>query len=181
MNVQTPKHGRSISMKEIGTDPSTPPAPPTPEAPSSHRDMGTQMTPIESLRNSTCTTPGFTTSPTRHNTPARSGRRSASLGAIPGAESLELKSCHLAKLELRKLAGDGQPTLDRNMAWTTRAEEDLESSASLRQYDLGNFEKGVLAARATAWEEAEQTKYAARYSLPTTSSILQFLILKFIE
>lgn len=136
------------------------------EPATSVRDIGTQMTPVESLRNSTCTTPGVTmTSPTRHNvTPARSGRRASSLGAIPGAvDSLELQSCHLAKLELRKLAGDA-PTLDRNVVWNTREEEERESAASLRAdpEDLGTSQ---LAAKATKWEEAEQTKALLRLLL----------------
>jgi len=151
-----PTHARSLSMKEISTVVVAPVCFPEP---TSCRDMGTQMTPAESLRNSTCTTPGLTTSPTRHNTPARSGRRACSLGAFPGAvESLELQSCHLAKLELRKLAGDGQPTLDRNSVWTTREEEEMESAASLRGYS-GDRKN---AAKASAWEEAEQTKALVR-------------------
>lgn len=163
MEAQVPKHSRSVSMKEMSINlPSSPPPVADLQESSSHRDMGTQMTPVESQKNSTCTTPGFTTSPTRHNTPARSGRRSASLGALPGVEVLELKSCHLAKLELRKLAGDGQPTLDRNAVWNTREEELMESSARLRQNDTGNMEKCDLATRATAWEEAELTKSTAR-------------------
>lgn len=102
------------------------------------------------------------TSPTRHNvTPARSGRRASSLGAIPGAvDSLELQSCHLAKLELRKLAGDA-PTLDRNIAWTTREEEERESAAKLRAdpEDLGRCQLAI------KWEEAEQTKALLRFLL----------------
>lgn len=156
-----PKHARSVSMKEISTI--VVPlvvAPVCLPEPTSCRDMGTQMTPAESLRNSTCTTPGLTcTSPTRHNTPARSGRRASSLGTFPGTvETLELQSCHLAKLELRKLAGDGQPTLDRNSVWTTREEEEMESAASLRG-DSGDRKNAV---KANAWEEAEQAKALAR-------------------
>ena len=128
------------------------------------RDMGTQMTPVESLRNSTCTTPGIITSPTRHNTPARSGRRASSLGAIPGAvDSLELQSCHLAKLELRKLAGDA-PTLDRNIVWITREEEERESAASLRE-DTEDLGRCQLASKTTKWEEAEKTKALLRLLL----------------
>ncbi|XP_024378303.1 uncharacterized protein [Physcomitrium patens] len=160
------KHGRSVSMKEISAvDPLAAEPVSFQSAAARCRDMGTQMTPVESLKNSTCTTPGLAISPTRHNTPARSGtRRAASLGDIPGGmEALELQSCHLAKLGLRKVAVDGQPTLDRNIVWTTREEEEMESSASLREAHSEDQEKSRIAAKVSAWVEAEQAKATARY------------------
>jgi len=130
------------------------------QEPKNRKDMGTQMTPIETPGNSTCTTPGLTASPTRHNTPA--GVRAYSLGAIPAAvDSLEFQTCHMEKLELRNLAGDDQPSLDRSNVWTTREEEEMESATSLREdpEDLARFQ---LAAKATSWEEAEKTKALVR-------------------
>lgn len=131
------------------------------EEPSNRRDMGTQMTPLESPKNSTCTTPGLTASPSGHNTPA--GIRAYSLGAIPAAvDSLELQTRHMEKLELRNLARGDQPSLDRSNIWTTREEEEMESAASLRE-DPEDLERFQLAAKATSWEEAEQTKALARF------------------
>jgi len=100
--------------------------------------------------------PAFTASPERHNTPAaQSGRRPASLGSFAKAGPLELQTWHLAKLELSKLPSD-----DRNVAWTTREEEDMECSVSLR--DSGVLEKGCEDDEAAALGETEQTKRNAR-------------------
>lgn len=156
---QVPKRPRSVS-KESSTVSVA--AEPTPlQEPTSCRDMGTQMTPVESLKNSTCTTPGLAGSPTRHcNTPA--GRWASSLGAVPAAvDLLELQGCHLAKLELRQLAGGDQPSIDRKAIWATREEEEMESSASLRE-DPEDLDRCQLSTKATAWEEAEQTKVLVR-------------------
>lgn len=171
---------RSVSMREMSAVVLAPAV-----ATACMRDMGTQMTPVESMKNSTCTTPGFNTpgfntpgfntpglntSPNRHNTPARSGRRACSLGDV---EALELQSCHLAKLELRKLSGaDGLSVLDRNSVWTSREEEDMESAASLRA-DSEDLERCKLIAKANAWEEAERAKVLAR--LPFLSPMFHSL------
>lgn len=156
MQLQISKYGRSASLREVGTDIPTPrPAP-------GHRDMGTQVTPFPSLRNSTCNTPWLDASPTRHNTPARSDRRAVSLGAMIGSDLLELQSCHLEKLEHRNLGCEIWATLDRNSNWSTREEEEEESAKSLRQIDFGEAKKIMLLARAAAWEEAEHAKFIAR-------------------
>ncbi|CAK9205066.1 unnamed protein product [Sphagnum troendelagicum] len=53
INVQIPKQGLcSVSMREIGTDPPTPPTLHNPQPSLGHRNMATQMTPIESQKNS---------------------------------------------------------------------------------------------------------------------------------
>lgn len=80
-------------------------------------------------------------------------------------EALELQSCHLAKLELRKLAGDCGGLLDRNSVWTTREEEERECAASLRggSGELGRG--GTNGAKAVAWEEAEQAKALIRLAV----------------
>lgn len=77
-------------------------------------------------------------------------------------DSLELQTRHMEKLELRTLAGDGQQSsLDRSNIWTTREEEEMESAASLRE-DPDELERFQLAAKATSWEEAAQTKALVR-------------------
>lgn len=158
---QVSKRTRSLSMQELSTV-SVAAEPISRPEPTNRRDMGTQMTPIETPENSTCTTPGLTASPTRHNnTPAEI--RAYSLGAIPVAvDSLELQTRHMEKLELRNLAADDQPgSLDRSNIWTTREEEEMESAASLRE-DPEELERFQLAAKATSWEEAEQSKALVR-------------------
>ncbi|KAG0615355.1 hypothetical protein M758_5G034500 [Ceratodon purpureus] len=156
---QVPKHPPLVLKKESSTVSGA--AEPLQET-TICKDMGTQMTPVESLKNSTCTTPGLAVSPTRHcNTPA--GRRASSLGAIPMAvDLLELQGCHLAKLELRQLVGDDQPSLERKSIWTTREEEEMESSASLRE-DPEDLDRCQLGTKATAWEEAEHSKALIRF------------------
>lgn len=126
----------------------------------SHRDMGTQMTPIPSLRHSRCATPGINLSPSRHNTPARSNRRATSLGAT-NVDMLELHSFHLEKLGHRPLDCQ-RSTLDRNSNWSTREEEEEESAACLRLDGGDPEENGALLAWALAWEDAERAKYTAR-------------------
>lgn len=131
--------------------------------PASCKGISTQIIPGEGHKNpiSSSSVSGFTISPTRHNTPA--GRRASSLGTIPGLiDVLELQTGHIAKLELRKLTGDDQPTLDRGHAWTTREEEELETAASLRE-DPEVLERDQLTAKAATWEDAEQEKCLARY------------------
>lgn len=147
---------RSRSTRESGSDSLL-----TAPASTSHRDMGTQMTPIPSLRHSRCTTPGINLSPSRHNTPARSNRRATSLGATNG-DMLELHSFHLEKLGHHRPLDCQRSTLDRNSNWSTREEEEEESAACLR-LDGGDLEEnGALLAWALAWEDAERAKYTAR-------------------
>ncbi|CAM6056709.1 unnamed protein product [Sphagnum tenellum] len=156
-----------LSMKEIGTDPPTPPTSHTPQPSLGHRDMATQMTPVESLKNSMCTTPKLATSPTRNNTPACSGTPSSvSLGLmVPGFDFLELKSCHLAKLELCKLGcHNEQPMLNRNAVLNLQQPDESEHGASVHQYNLRDMEKGIMVSKATVWEQLELTKCTRRYN-----------------
>ncbi|CAM6051073.1 unnamed protein product [Sphagnum compactum] len=156
------------SMKEIGTDPPIPCAFHTPQHSLGHRDMGTQMTPAESQRNSMCTTPKFVTSP-GNNSPACLGTPSGT-GPMGGtvvprlSDLLQLKSCHLAKLELHKLANDEHPMIDRNPTWNTEQDNKLEHTTKLCQYDLGAMEGGILVSKATAWEQVELAKCTTRYN-----------------
>lgn len=109
-----------------------------------------------SQKSSTCTTSACATSPSRHNTPARPGRRPASFGSTSaGLGVLELRTCHLAKLELCKLGGK-----DRNViVWSTQQEEDVECSVSLRDNDSGVLDREFDIDFAAAQEEsAKQTK-----------------------
>lgn len=115
-----------------------------------------------SQKSSTCTTSACATSPSRHNTPARPGRRPASFGSTSaGLGVLELRTCHLAKLELCKLGGK-----DRNViVWSTQQEEDVECSVSLRDNDSGVLDREFDIDFAAAQEEsAKQTKKIELYA-----------------
>jgi hypothetical protein len=133
----------------------------------SQRDIATQVTPAQSFHSAV-------TPPRIHNgglarlntTPVHSERRPASVGV----DVTELKNCHQAKLELDQAA-----TLDTS--WTTREEKVEESSKSLRlsvsrSIDFTEVKRNVLQSRAAVWEEAEQSKYMARYVL---SRLVTFL------
>jgi hypothetical protein len=131
-----------------------------PPPPSGHSwKFGRRTSSTESHKNSRSTTSVLTASPTRHNTPARSGRRPASFGSFSGAGEPELQTCQFAKFELSNLGDDA-----RNIAWITREEEDMECSASLRDNDSGVLDRAVYEEKIAAhWEEAEQTEDSKRY------------------
>ncbi|KAJ7569684.1 hypothetical protein O6H91_01G088700 [Diphasiastrum complanatum] len=150
--VQTPKLGGSLPMKDVSTEVSPPV--------SRYRDMGTQMTPLSSSGPSKCTTPISNISPARHNTPAKQTVSSAQANL----ELLELQSCQLmAKLEHRDQSNFNGLDRSTSNTWSTREEEEEESSKSLRYVDLTEIRKSVIEARAAAWEEAEQAKSTSRY------------------
>lgn len=156
-DMEVLKHSLTESTKEIGahqlqSDASTPGPPP----PSEHswrfgRRKSSSATPSKSSRTNSG---AFTASPARHNTPAaQSGRRPGSFGSFAKAGVIELQTWHLAKLELCKL-----PIDDRNVAWNTREEEDMECSVSLRDHDSGVLEKGCEDDETAALGEAELMK-----------------------
>jgi hypothetical protein len=83
---------------------------------------------------------------------------------VPGlSDLLQLKSCHLAKLELHKLANDEHPMIDRNPTWNTEQDDKSEHTTKLCQYDLGAMEGGILVSKATAWKQVELAKCTTRY------------------
>jgi hypothetical protein len=83
---------------------------------------------------------------------------------VPGlSDLLQLKSCHLAKLELHKLANDEHPMIDRNPTSNTEQDDKLEHTRKLCQYDLGAMEGGILVSKATAWKQVELAKCTTRY------------------
>ncbi|KAG0604313.1 hypothetical protein M758_10G161600 [Ceratodon purpureus] len=158
MDMEILKHALIEPTKEIDSHQSSCPAEPPAWSGHSLR-FERRKSSSKSQQNSSCTTPTFSASPARHNTPAAcSGRRPASLGSFARAGLLELQTWHLEKLKLCKLSSD-----DKNMAWSTREEEDMECSVSLRDHDSGVLEKGCLDDQAASWEGAEQTKLNERY------------------
>lgn len=146
------KHERHLSMKDASTE----------VAPAvQHRDMGTEMTPLGSSRTSRCHTPVKNTSPARHNTPSS---HSALVNGA-GIDIGELEKCHIAKLELQGLQSGVQfSSLDKSVSnWSSREEEEEDVSKSLRHFDFGDCKRGIMEARAAAWEDAERSKAYTRY------------------
>lgn len=139
--------------------------------------MGTQMTPNPSVRLSRGETLGaFNVSPSRHNTPQQS-RRTASLGTPANADLLDLQNFHTDKHGRRIPSSQPHPTLDRNLNWSTREEEEAESATCLRAPDGGETQSRPFAAWASAWEEAERAKYTARYDDRWSMSINSLVML----
>ncbi|KAG0566045.1 hypothetical protein KC19_7G034000 [Ceratodon purpureus] len=159
MDVETLKHALTESMKETDSQQQQSAHAAGPPPPSEHSwKFGRRTSSTESHRNSRPTTPVLTASPTRHNTPARSGRRPTSFGSLTTAGEPELQTCQFAKFELSNLGDDA-----RNIAWITREEEDMECSASLRDNDSGVLDRAVYDEKTAAqWEEAEQTEDSKR-------------------
>jgi len=145
----------SISVRESGTEIAQPSA--------HYKDMGTQMTPNPSVRLSRGETHGGNNiSPSRHNTPDHS-RRTAALGTPANAVMLDLQNFQTDKHGRRIPCSQSHPTLDRNLNWSTREEEEAESATCLRAQDSGETQTRPFVAWALAWEEAERAKYTARY------------------
>lgn len=128
--------------------------------PSEHTwKFGRRTSATGSQKNSKSSTPVLTASPTRHNTPARSGRRPASFGSLTGGGELELQACQFTKGELSNLGSDDRAS----KAWVTREEEEMECSASLRDNDSGILDRGVYDEKTAAqWDEVEKTDDSQR-------------------
>lgn len=126
------------------------------------RDMGTEMTPMETSR---CQTPvKSSSSPARHNTPT--GARSGPL--VPytgngGKDISELTDCHFAKLDL----GAGAQFDDDAMLvnWSSKEEEEEEVSKSLRHFEASTAcdRRGAAMAGECRWEDDERAKSCIRY------------------
>ncbi|XP_020241972.1 uncharacterized protein LOC109820256 isoform X3 [Asparagus officinalis] len=120
-----------------------------------HRDIGTEMTPLNSSTTTRFNTPIKSLSPARHNTPAnRSGPLMASGNCI---DISELKDCHFAKLDLGAQF-DSVPS-----KWSSREEEEEEISKSLRHFEMDGGRKSIEEARDFVWEDEERTKSCIRY------------------
>lgn len=159
MDMEILKHALTVSMEETNSTELQASCTADPR-PGQSWNFDARTSAAGSQKNSTCVTPAIAASPTRHNTPARSRRRPASPGStLAGAGALELQTCHLAKLEFCKLGDE-----DRNVTtWSTRQEEDMECSVSLRDHDSGVLDREFIDDYAAAWEEpTNQTKHNGR-------------------
>ena len=119
-----------------------------------HRDIGTDMTPKGSSTTSRSYTPFMNTSPTRHNTPASQAGVSAPVAQTSRIDlTRQIQECHLAKLQV------GSTPLD----WSSREEEEEETSKSLRHFEIGRMSVSVSEPRPCAWElEEEKIRSSAR-------------------
>ncbi|KAI5084014.1 hypothetical protein GOP47_0000183 [Adiantum capillus-veneris] len=142
----------------------------------SMRDMGTEMTPIASQEPSRTGTPLCATTPTLHSpvssppsTPrqgspaARSPLRSTESAYTLDADGKYFKGMHTDLGREMQIIGahtGGKVTL---VPWASKEEEDADSSKLLKNIDLEEVKKNVLETRAVAWEEAEHSKFMARF------------------
>lgn len=122
---------------------------------SQHRDIGTEMTPLGSVAPTRCHTPTKSSSPARHNSPYESGPLNASHTTL---DISELKDCHLAKLRLSAQ----YDSIVSN--WSSREEEEVEVSKSLRHPDIGAVTKSFAETRASLWEGEERNKICIRWA-----------------
>lgn len=136
------------------------------------RDMGTEMTPIASQEPSRTGTPVRATTPMRSpnssqpSTPTRAAP-SSTLTDLHG-DNLNFNKNELSEKELqmktrREIMVLGTQLGKMNIAaWASKEEEDKDASTSLKLKGTEQPAKGVIDARAAAWEEAEKAKYMAR-------------------
>ncbi|XP_019464692.1 PREDICTED: uncharacterized protein LOC109363001 isoform X1 [Lupinus angustifolius] len=165
--VSLSQHNSSIAVQNATTF-----VPPPSTARSvSMRDMGTEMTPIASQEPSRTGTPVRATTPMRSpnssqpSTPTRPAR--ASTFTDPSSDhpnKNELSEKELQMKTRREIIALGAQLGKTNIAaWASKEEEDMVASTSLKTKASEQPAKGVIEARAEAWEEAEKAKYMARF------------------
>lgn len=142
----------------------------------SMRDMGTEMTPIASQEPSRTGTPLCATTPTfqspvsscpstpRQGSPMSSPVEGSGNFPILGNDGRTLEqSGKTVQAEAgREVQIPGVGKLHM-VSWASKEEEDADASKSLKNIDLEEVKKNVLETRAAAWEEAEQSKFLARF------------------
>eukprot|EP00250_Pteridium_aquilinum_P005695 c15748_g1_i1 orf=115-2373(-) len=142
----------------------------------SHRDMGTQMTPIGSSRPSSrphSPQRGTALSPARHNTPTRLPTPT-SKGTIHMSRMnpLEVERCRRAKFQFQGLSVQDQVqhSLGKSFEckWSSREEEEEDSGKGLRHIDLEDLKLDVIEARASARKESTRLKLLAKYEREET-------------
>ncbi|PON60913.1 Remorin family protein [Trema orientale] len=149
----------------------------------SMRDMGTEMTPIASQEPSRTGTPVRATTPIRSPTssrPSTPGRTAPeSFSSDPPVDNLDLNN-GLSEKELqmktrREIIALGTQLGKTNIAaWASKEDEDKDASTSLKSLAAEQQAKSVIETRATAWEEAEKTKYMARVILNIDAACYEY-------
>lgn len=118
------------------------------------RDMGTEMTPIASEEPSRTATPVRANTPDRKSTSSRTQTPSRNPTTQAGAAS-EVESQVKTRIEIMELSEQlGKTNI---AAWASRGamEDDNRTPDQSSKIDLET--------RAAVWEEAEKSKYLARY------------------
>ncbi|CAD5195085.1 unnamed protein product [Musa acuminata subsp. malaccensis] len=140
----------------------------------SMRDMGTEMTPIPSQE------PSRTGTPVRESAPSPTSSRPTSPPRTALAPTMQVQTvpaaCHddlnkellseqeIIKKTRREIMVLGQQLGKTNIAaWASKEEEETDASLSLKTVRVDESMRGVIEARAAAWEEAEKAKYLARF------------------
>lgn len=142
------------------------------------RDMGTEMTPIASVDPSRTATPLMATTPNlgspaisrpsspgrvKNTTPASasSGSKAAGPKALDAGKVSGLSGKEKTRAEILALGTQlGKANI---AAWATKEEEEADAAQALKaSLEMEEVRKNLLASRAAAWEEAEQSKYTAR-------------------
>ncbi|CAL9051795.1 unnamed protein product [Musa banksii] len=139
----------------------------------SMRDMGTEMTPIASQEPSRTGTPAGATSPlysptsSRPATPQRRAPVSTQTDSADCHDDLndkEMSEKELQRKTRREIMVLGQKLGKTNIAaWASKEEEDTDASISTMTVSKDQPDKSGIEVRAAAWEEAEKTKYLARF------------------
>ncbi|KAH7286826.1 hypothetical protein KP509_32G023900 [Ceratopteris richardii] len=155
----------------------TPYASPAPAVRSvSMRDMGTEMTPMASQEPSRTGTPLCATTPTLHSpvsSPPSTPRQGSPTSTYPlrspesacmtGTDGKHYKGSQADKPKEMQVVGTHPGGKGTMAPWASKEEEDGDASKLLKNIDLEEVKKNVLETRAVAWEEAEQSKYLARF------------------
>ncbi|KAI5074405.1 hypothetical protein GOP47_0010366 [Adiantum capillus-veneris] len=143
----------------------------------SMRDMGTEMTPIASQEPSRTGTPIRATTPTFRSpvsscpsSPRQGSPTSSPVSGKFSAPKNDVRTAELgAKVMQVEPRREGQ-SLGLHIGgklsivpWASKEEEDADASKSLKTIDLEDVKRNVLETRAAAWEDAEQSKYLARF------------------
>ncbi|XP_057864043.1 uncharacterized protein LOC131072035 isoform X2 [Cryptomeria japonica] len=143
----------------------------------SMRDMGTEMTPIASQDPSRTGTPIRATTPviqspltSQPSTPGR-GASETLLMEVAESELGHREKGRTMFMGIDFQTKDGQeimlPGAHLEKAdvvdWASKEEEESDASKSLKNIDLEQAKRYIWETRATAWQEAEQAKYTARY------------------
>lgn len=141
----------------------------------SMRDMGTEMTPIASQEPSRTGTPIQATTPTFQSpvsscasTPRQGSSTSSPVEksgklAVQGNDGRPLESSEKTLQAEMKIPGIHVVGKLNMVSWASKEEEDADAFKSLKNIDLEEVKNNVLETRAAAWEEAEQSKYWARF------------------
>lgn len=132
------------------------------------KDMGTEMTPLASQEPSRTGTPARITTPTLSSPGCSPGRGGRIAEAAVGCDSDQLMEKQLKLKTRREIMILGTKLGKTNIAaWASKEDDDGDEDRVVDLHvDVPNEKKtavGIDIRAATAWEEAEKSKYIARF------------------